>query len=101
MRTDKELIKICIDNHDNYDYSGLCIFALRLVGRNLLSHQEEERLVSIFCKYIKRNTLWNNFLYNKARISSYKYLDENTFFWNSYEKEPRLKYLQYLYNKLK
>lgn len=48
MRTDKKLIKICIDNHDNYDYSGLCIFALRLVGRNLLSHQEEERLVSIF-----------------------------------------------------
>jgi len=96
IRTNKELIKIALDNFDtNFSFGGLCAYFINLTRNNIINEKEEEILIKIIEKYIKENTFWNNIFYSKNRIKGKK-RNFYHYYWNWGESFPRKKYLEYL-----
>ncbi len=89
MRTNKELIKIAIDNFDLFS-SGLCMYFNVLYGENILSI-DEARMIGFL---VKRNI--KDFVWYKPYFIE---INKGGYYWEKGLKEPRLKYLDYLLNK--
>lgn len=89
MRTNKELIKIAIDNFDLFR-TGLCMYFNILYGKNILNIDEASQMNYLIRKNIK------DFVWYKPNFIE---INPTGYYWEKGLKEPRLKYLDYLLNK--
>ncbi len=100
MRTNKELIKIAIDNFylfEKYHCGGLCIYIYALYYEECIIDRDElEILTSIIEKNIREKKWYNILNWYKP---NYVTMQKNNYYWEKGLKEPRLKYLDYLLNK--
>jgi len=103
MRTEKELIKIALDNFDNIynkNLGGLCYYFYILNKKFLIDFQESEKLINIIKKYSVSYRKYFIF-YDKRRIMD-KFATKSGYFWKKNEEGTlkRKQYLEYLYEKL-
>lgn len=107
MRDKKELLKLCLDNIERVGIkTGLCIYFDELVHQRIISHREQHELNKLIHKYKVKNRSLFSGLYDRRRvITGYSgqvgHVRKYIYFWQMGLLEPRKKYLEYLYEKLK
>lgn len=99
MRTEKELIEICLENLYDYSFAGLCSFFYILEGAGLITDEESRFLNKRIYKFIVRDNWWTILFYDKRRI--YIPNDDKRYFFPIGDKEPRRKFLECMLEKAK
>lgn len=96
MRKDKELLTIAIENFDKHFQDGLCYYVNTLRQFKIIDFLEYSRLREIIKKNIVSYSSIFRLFVDKRRIKAFKY---HSYYWPIGNKEERLNYLEYLFEK--
>lgn len=98
MRSPEKLIKIAIDNFDNYcnERLGLC-FYFSILRRNYFIDSDEAGFLKDLIYRHRLTFSWYNWLFRGVQTTSKLYSKHKTaYFWDLRYQERRLKYLKFI-----
>lgn len=99
MRSNKELVKICLDNFNSYyNGFGLCLYFTFLKSNIIITQEECDTLMKLIRMYIKPKR-WG--VFDKRRVAGRNPFSRGGFWWDCKDAESRRQYLEYLLEKVK
>lgn len=98
IRSKRKLLKILLYHFKILDLSGMCITIEIIYKDNHINYTEKRILSSLIYREIKEPSLYNRIFHSTTtRRISYG----GGYFWDAYDKKPRIKFLNYLLKKYK
>lgn len=96
----KVIILKLLNNFDKFEQwycTGLCAYIEILRCKRKLTEEESVIASELVHKYIKENTFFNRIFFDTRRV---KTLKKHVYYFTEGESQPRLEYLQYIYERL-
>lgn len=97
IRSKRKLLKILLYHFKILDLSGLCISIEFISRENHINYTEKQILISLIYGEIKEPSLYNRIFHSTTTRKDY----DGGYFWDAYDKKPRIKFLNYLLKKYK
>lgn len=98
IRSKRKLLKILLYHFKILDLSGLCISIEFIYRENHINYTEKQILSSLIHREIKEPSLYNRIFHSTA---TRRKVCNVGYFWDAYNKKPRIKFLNYLLKKYK